>query len=283
MYALDEFIFTAQQALRERNRFRLAIAISVALHLLAMAVTIGPPHGQPGRPFTARLTTREPPRPAEDQNAQLTKPTKRSKEPQRHVLAMPQNSNRAIAEPPPQWTVRQRNEMDQFLNELATEAKPLAGRSLEQRAKTMARSLPTPGDDDEDSPQKVVPRMGAQVDRFTLEMYLDALTRKLNRTATMVRREHTERGARVAAVRVVLGKDGSVKRFKILYGADQQAEIDYINAVVHQAAPFAAFPQDLRDATDSFPIDICILPNRYGNGDGATFTRMNGRQCREGG
>jgi len=281
MYALDEFILAAQQALRERNRFRLAVAISMALHLLAMTISIGPPHGQPGRPFTARLTKREPPRPAEDQTAQLTKPTKRSKEPQRHVLAMPKNSNRATAEAQPQWTVRQRNEMDQFLNELATEAKPLAGRALEQRAKALARSLPGSVDDDDDQQQPVA-RMGVQVEQFSMEMYLDALTRKLNKSATMVKREHIERGGRVAAVRVVLKKDGSVKSFKILFGADQQAEIDYIDAVVHQAAPFAAFPQDLRNATDGLKLDICILPNRYGDGGGAMFTRMTGRQCREG-
>ena len=98
----------------------------------------------------------------------------------------------------------------------------------------------------------------------------------------MVKNERRAQGAHVAAVRVVVNQDGSMKSFRVLWAGNQQAEIAYIKAVMDQAAPFPVFPSDIRSATDSIVLQICILPGRYGGGSGATFTRMSkGQSCRE--
>jgi len=171
--------------------------------------------------------------------------------------------------------------MNQFLNELAEEAKPLKGRALAQRARAMARSMPAPSDEVSEEEIEIATRLAeANVQPFSLAMYYDALTRKLNRSAEMVKNETKERGVQVAAVRVTLNKDGSMRSFKILQAADQKEEIAYINAIVKQASPFAAFPPEIRNATNKLILDICILPSRYNNG-GAQFTPMEkGRGCR---
>ena len=86
--------------------------------------------------------------------------------------------------------------------------------------------------------------------------------------------------AKAAAVRVVVNADGTLKSFRILYAADQQAEIDFIEAVVRQASPFPVFPADIRSATDTIVLNICIRPGMQGDSGGGLFSRMGeGERC----
>ena len=146
----------------------------------------------------------------------------------------------------------------------------------------MARTMPLPQEEDDDLKEMMQKLADAKVEPYSLEMYFDALVRKMNRSAAMVKNEQRVKGKHVAAVRIALNRDGSVKNFRVLWAADQQAEIAYIKAVVDQAAPFPVFPADIRNATDAIILQVCILPGRYGEASGATFTRMSkGQGCRE--
>ncbi|MDD5250676.1 MAG: hypothetical protein PHY45_16990, partial [Rhodocyclaceae bacterium] len=196
------------------------------------------------------------------------------------VLATPPRQQAAALEVPRHWSRAERDEMNQFLDELAAAVRPPPGRTLAQRALAMAGALraPVPATDAES--QEIERRLrDAKVEPFSLEMYFDALFRKMNRSAGMLGHGQRRKGANAAAVRVVLNRDGSLRSFEILRAADQQAEIAFIQAVVAQAAPFAAFPPDIRGATDTLALLICIRPNGWGGG-GGMFTRMaDGQDC----
>jgi hypothetical protein len=120
---------------------------------------------------------------------------------------------------------------------------------------------------------------GKSVEPFSWEMYFDAFVRKLNRSAAFVKRDLPSRGTRKALVRISLNADGSLKTYQVLRAADQEAELDYIKRVIDQASPFSAFPPDIRSATDSLTILMCIFPPRDGEGGG--FARsFGGQDCR---
>jgi hypothetical protein len=111
-------------------------------------------------------------------------------------------------------------------------------------------------------------------------MYFDAFVRKLNRSAAFVKRDSSSRGIRKALVRISLNSDGSLKSYRVLRAADQEAELDYIKRVVEQASPFSAFPPDIRSAADSLTILLCIFPSQGGQGSG--FMRSFGDQdCKD--
>ena len=266
------------------KRIGVALAASLAFHLALLFIKIstpemGAPHAknrgssrldvtlsQPA--IAARLTP--PPTP----QTQPAKPT--PKQPVAHV-----QRPAPISEPTKTWTPAEKAQMNQFLKELSAPPKPPSGAELAQKALAMARSMTS--EEDSEAAQKTTPQIiGAKVEPFSLELYLDALFRKMNRTAAMLRNEHGANGLHVATVQIVLNPDGSVKSFRALQAADQQAEIAYIKAVVEQAAPFPAFPPDIRRATDAFSIQMCILPNRFAEGGGPMFSRMSkGQSCRE--
>jgi hypothetical protein len=118
------------------------------------------------------------------------------------------------------------------------------------------------------------------VEPFSLEMYFDAFVRKLNRSAAFVKNEQRTRGLRKALVRIALNADGSLKSYRVLRSGDQVAEIAYIKSVVDRAAPFSAFPPDIRKTTDSLSILMCIYPAHDGEGGG--FSRsFGGQDCRD--
>jgi protein TonB len=171
--------------------------------------------------------------------------------------------------------------MDQFLNRLAAQSKPRTGRELAQRALAMARIMAVPEQQDDELKEMTQKFVNARVEPFSVDMYFDALFRKMNKSASMIPNEQRAKGRHIAAVRIVVNQDGSVKSFRVLWAADQQLEIAFIKAVVDQAAPFPVFPQDIRNATDSIVLQICIVPDSDGGGGGATFTRMSqGQACR---
>jgi protein TonB len=172
--------------------------------------------------------------------------------------------------------------MDQFLNELAVEARPKTGYELAQRALAQARQMGRAQDDGEEDPAGTPKRNGQAIEPFSWERYFDAFVRKLNRSAAFVERAPGSREARAtrkALVRISLNADGSLKSYRVLRAADRDAELDYIRRVVEQASPFSAFPPDIRSATDSLTIFLCVFPPREGGGSG--FARsFGGEDCR---
>ena len=167
--------------------------------------------------------------------------------------------------------------MDQFLNELAVEARPKTGYELAQRALAQARQMGRAQDDGADEPAGTPKRNGQAIEPFSWERYFDAFVRKLNRSAAFVERAPASREGRAtrkALVRISLNADGSLKSYRVLRAADRDAELDYIRRVVEQAAPFSAFPPDIRSATDTLSILLCVYPPHEGRGSG--FARSFG-------
>lgn len=118
-------------------------------------------------------------------------------------------------------------------------------------ARQMGRSALEEGVDRESKPAS---GKGKPIDRYSLEMYWDAFLRKLNRSAAFVENERRVRGQRKALVEISLNSDGSLKDYRVLYAADQAAEVAYIKRVVERASPFAAFPPDSeRAGFDVYP------------------------------
>ena len=186
-----------------------------------------------------------------------------------------------VAEVEKTWTKTEKDEMSRFLNELESPPKP-SGTELARRALAQARTLGTEGEKHDELAEIMQRLRAANVEPLSLELYFEALFRKLNSSAAMVQRKTRDTGSQVAVVRVALNPNGSVKSFTILQTADQQAEIAYIKSVVERAAPFPVFPPDIRSATDALILQICIQPKGVGAGNGAQFTRMSrGQSCRE--
>ncbi len=175
------------------------------------------------------------------------------------------------------WTKAERAEMSKFLDELAAQAKPLTGQALASKSKEMARQIGrSPEEDGVDRESKPAAGKGKVIEPYSLEMYFDAFLRKLNRSAAFVNNERRVRGARKALVEISLNSDGSLKSYRVIHAADQAVEIAYIKSVVDRASPFSAFPPDIRQATDSLSIMMCIYPAREGGWGG--FSRSSGDQ-----
>lgn len=262
------------------SRFQWAILASLLFHALILSLDVarapgvaGEPAARAGSRIEARLRT-PPPRPP--QSAPKTPPPARSP----RVLALAPKPTQA-PEPEKTWTRAERDEMSRFMEELAAENAPVAGRELARRALAMARTMTVPPLDPEEDARAVLQRLAAaRVSPFTLDMYFDAVFRKMNRSAEMIGRRQRGHGTKAAAVRVVVNADGTLKSFRILYAADQQAEIDFIEAVVRQASPFPVFPADIRSATDTIVLNICIRPGMQGDSGGGLFSRMGeGERC----
>ena len=176
------------------------------------------------------------------------------------------------------WTAAERADMNKFLDELAAQARPPSGSELAEKARVMARQMRqlTP-DDGREEPG---PAAGNAIEPYSLEMYFDALVKKLNRSAAFVKNDPRRPGSRKALVQIALNADGSLKSYRVLRSGDQAAEIAYIRSVVERASPFSAFPRDIRKVSDSLSILMCILPARSGEGGG--FSRSFGADdCRD--
>ena len=263
----------------DNTRFWIALAASLLLHAAVLALKTSMPAAQPQEkgghaPSRVDVTLNALP---EKKVASQRKVDQRPR-----VLAMPRKpETMPTIVVPKSWTRAERDDMDQFLNELTEQARPPSGAVLAQRALTMARSMHSPEQEEDGESKQIMRRlMDARVDPFSIEMYFDALFRKMNNSAKMIGNEKRHMGLSTAAVRVLLNQDGSVRSFKILRAADQQSEIDFIKAVVDQSAPFPVFPPDIGKATDVVALLICIRPGLSGGASGATFSRMGeGQAC----
>ncbi len=207
----------------------------------------------------------------------------------KRLLALNKSKETFVKSPPaPAWSVTEKEDMKKFLRELDGRGK--AGHDLAQRALAMARvgglqpALPESGAErgDRDATGSVmlerIPN-SPPVDPFSLEMYLDGLVQKLNRSSAFVKRDPRRRGMQTATVSIRLNPDGSLQSFKVLNAADQQDEIAFTQSVFEMAAPFPAFPPDIRKSARALAMNLCIQP-AYAGASGSGFTRSpDGRRC----
>lgn len=273
--------------MRARQSLRLAVVFSLLLHAAVLLIGISSsdrnagPVGKSGtRTAWPRLVATlskpaaAPPPAAPAPASAARKPAGASRKAPAHpILSTPTGPWAARA-----WSRQERTDMDKFLNEPAPPA--VLARPLSERALAMARQLArTPQDDDEEAPGAPTAN-GKPVDRYSLEMYFDAFVRKMNRSAAFVKNAPRTQGNRKALVQIALNPDGSLKSYRILRAADQQAEIAYIRSVLDRAAPFSAFPADIRDATDALTIQMCIYPPTA-NGSGGFSRSFGGQDCKD--
>ncbi|MBS1159302.1 MAG: hypothetical protein H6R15_1721 [Proteobacteria bacterium] len=255
-----------------------AIAVSLLLHGLVLFVPrSNPPGGNPPPRLQASLAPRLP-LAQREQPASETPPRK-----------APQASKKSAAQPrllttnktPRQsWSVAEKQEMNNFLDELATQARTAPKPSLAQRSLSMAREYGREMAEREanDSASLELRPNAPPADPFSLEMYVDGLVKRLNRSAGFVRNDPRSKGVRTAAVQFRLNPDGSLKSFSVLNMGDQAEEIAFIKSVVERSIPFAPFPADINRAARSLAMTICIVPGSAGGGFGFTRT-ANGRGC----
>jgi len=271
--------------------FRWALAVSVLLHVIVLML----PAHEPKPPKSAqrlqtRIVQKAPPKQVAVEappQIQPPKPTPKARAPQRpkRLLTRPTASPEApkvVAEPPPKFSKAERQEMDDFLKSLEDEQKAKPQPSLAQRALAMAREMgrePEPRNPDEDKAISIerIPD-SPPVDPFSLEMYLDGMVNKLNRSSAFVKHDPGKVGTHRAVVQLRLNPNGTIKSFEVLREADQHDEIGFIKKLVERAAPYSAFPPDILRSAQSLAITICVMPPEPGGGFG--FTRdVDGRGC----
>lgn len=261
---------------------QLAIAASLLLHGLILFVPQREPsvEERPARRLQASLAPRPPvpptavPKPALSAEAAPVKPQARKR-----IIAMDKSKGSSPAVAVPKWSAAEKEDMNRFLRELDGQAR--AQPSLAQRSLAMASEVGRQQARQDEEGSEILEFIPGSppLDRFSFEMYLDALVKKLNRSAAFVRNDPRSRGVKTGAVKVRLNPNGSLKSFEVLYAADQQDEIAFIKSVIEQSIPFSAFPADMRRSVRSLNMVICILPSNA-SGGGFGFTRNpNGRGC----
>lgn len=268
----------------ERRALAVAVAVSLAIHGLLLFVNNQPPARQGGSlPRLEASLARQPapakiaaPKPPEAPQKQPQKPNKQQARPR--VIAIPKAA-RSTAKTTPNWSVAEKAEMADFLNELASEAKANPAPTLAQRSLAMARNDARQMAQREKSELLSVERRpnSPDPDPFSLELYFEGLLKNLNRSSAYVKNDPRSKGVRAAAVQFRVNPDGSLKSFVVLNAADQSEEIAFIKAVVERAAPFSPFPPDLNRSAKSMAVRICILPSR---GGGFGFSKAgDGQGC----
>lgn len=271
---------------RSRKPFQLALLLSLLVHAIALCIKIAAPGvsdwiTQPGKQQTAQsrlditlappkkpMPQAIPPRPAETPKA-----LKNAARKPREILAAPNSLTS-----PRSWTRTQRDEMENFLNELKPQ--PKTGTDMAQQAIAMARQMGRqPQATDEESAEQAT--SSRAVEPFSLQMYFDAFIRKLNQSAAFIKDDPSSRGIHKALVKITLNPNGTLKSYRILRVGDQQKQIAYIKRVIDLASPFSPFPADIRDAMGAFSVFICIYPAREGEGGGSFLRSSGGAECND--
>lgn len=268
-----------QEFSRKRRAPLWALAVSVLLHGLILFVPRSEPASGNNLP---RLEARLAPRPAPRQAAIASRETPEPRENARVVKKSRSQPRLMTASKSAgaSWSVAEKKEMNDFLDELATQNRNQPKPSLAQRSLAMAREAGrqmAQQDAAETATLEMRPNAPSP-DPFSLEMYVDGLVKRLNRSAGFVRNDPRSKGVRQASVQFRLNPDGSLKSFSVLNMGDQAEEIAFIRSVVERSIPFAPFPADINRSARSLAMTICIVP---GGGDGGFgFTRRgSGRGC----
>lgn len=257
-----------------------ALALSLLLHGLILFVPEQPPSGadRPPTRIEASLTRAAPVAPPDSPKpARKASPIKPGAEKPR--LALDRKKSGPTRPSTPEWSVAEKEEMNNFLDELDSPKRPAP--RLAQRALAMARELgreQARQDGEENVTLERLPN-SPPVDQFSLELYLDALVKKLNRSAVFVRNDPRTPGIRNALVKIKLNPDGSLRSFEVLNAADQQDEIAFIKSVVERSIPFAAFPVDLKKSARSLSMLICIQPASSSSGSFGFSRNAEGGKC----
>jgi hypothetical protein len=261
----------------------IAYLLSVLLHIVVLSIQISQPslgESGPQTSGTIDVVLAKPPtaRPAENQKSETPKP---DTPPRSRVLtAAPQAAPTPHSWPVQTWSRAERSEMDNFLNELATEAKPQSGREMASQALATARQPAVVATPVENATPSNRGSSRQAPTAFSLEMYFDAFLNKLNRSAAFVKKDTRKSGYRKALVQILLNPNGTLKSYEVLRAGDQDIEIAYIKSVVDRATPFSAFPRDIAGAAEVLSVLICITPSGSGDGTGS-FSRASPQECRD--
>mgnify|MGYP000939428904 FL=1 len=280
----------ARETSRTQRSLLLAIAASLALHGLVLLIPRQEPKAaRPASRLEASFAAPTPQPPTPQPPAVESPPARAAIKPatpvrppaRRQVIAIDKSRAPAASAATPKWTIAQKEEMNSFLRELERQPQASPRPSLAQRSLAMAREYGRQQARQEHEGSELLERLpnSEPPDPFSLEMYLDALVRKLNRSAGFVRNDPRTRGLKNAAVRVRLNPDGSLQSFRILNAGDQQDQIAFVRSVVEQSVPFAPFPADQRRSAKALNMTICIQPTQSGSG-GFGFSRLpDGKGC----
>lgn len=260
-----------------RRRPAFAFAASLLIHALVLLVPRHDPSGTPTPPrLEARLAKAAAPETASPVPARPTKSN-----PERRRLLTTSKPGKTSVAAAPKWSAAEKAEMDRFLDELGSQAKATPKPSLAQRSMAMAREQAMQQSREEAAEMASLELRpnAAPPDPFSMEMYVDALLKRLNRSAAFVKNDPRSKGVRLAAVQFKLNPDGSLKSFTVVNEGDQAEEIAFVKSVVERSIPFSPFPPDINKAARSLSMRICILPPRAGEG-GFGFSRASpGRAC----
>lgn len=258
-----------------------AIAVSVLIHALVLML---PRHDADSEQALPRLQARLAP-PAEKQ-MNAVKPLPRPKaakaaNPVRPRLMTTRGPSKMAVPAEPKWSAAEKADMNRFLDDLDNEAKAAPKPTLAQRSMTMAREQARQmarQDESGDATLELRPNE-APPDPFSLEMYVDALIKRLNRSAGFVRNDPRSKGIHPASVQFRLNPDGTLKSFEVVNAGDQTEEIAFIKSVIEKSIPFSPFPADINKSARSLAMKICIQPGSSGQG-GFGFSRgRGGRGC----
>src|SRR6185369_13430416 len=159
----------------QRRALAWALAVSLALHALALlAPTRDPAASRPASRLEAslgpRLQVAEPtPAPAPKKAA----PGKAAKPARSRILSVDKSNTAAVAAGR-QWSAAEKAEMDNFLDELAGQAKAAPKPTLAQRSLAMAREQGRQMAHQDEAGSATLERRpnGPPVDPFSLEAYL---------------------------------------------------------------------------------------------------------------
>ncbi len=270
---------------RAQSYFQWALAISVLVHILVLLLPTHEPKPAKASPRIAtRIVQKTPPKQVAIEPPRNHQRSVHVPQRQKRLLTRPAapDAPKVVAPPPPRFSKAERREMDEFLKSLEDEQKDRPQPNLAQRALAMAREIGrepqprAPSDEGAISIERIPD--SPPVDPFSLEMYLDGMVNKLNRSSAFVKRNQGRIGTKRAAVQLRLNPNGTIKSFEVLREADQHDEIGFIKKLVERAAPYSAFPPDILRSAQSLAIVICVLPPEPGSGFG--FTRdADGKGC----
>lgn len=254
-----------------------AFAASILIHAVVLMIPRHEPEASSPPRVEARL--RKPPAPEKTEPAEASAKAAAKKPVRPRLLTTNRPSKRSVASAPT-WSAAEKADMNRFLEELDNTAKAAPKPTLAQRSRAMAREEAWRQAREESAGSALLELRpnAAPPDPFSLEMYLDGLLKRLNRSAGFVRNDPRAKGVRPASIEFKINPDGSMKSFKVVNAGDQADEIAFVKAVVERSVPFAPFPADLDKAARSLSMRICIQPAGFGDG-GFGFTRASGSAC----
>ena len=182
---------------RARKALWFPVAISLLLHAAVLAIRLSSPGPQRAANANKTAPSRFDVVIAKPVRVVPALPKIAPKQPSTPVKRLVQKKP-GITVPQQTWSIAEHKEMDDFLNELATEPKPPTP-TLSQRAMAMARAIGRQQEHEEEESEQQSANARV-VEPFSLQMYFDAFIRKMNQSAAFVKREPGTLGSHKALV-----------------------------------------------------------------------------------